>query len=268
MDSLKMLLDKRRATLFQLKETAVKRLKNLKYKGQPEYHVRIDTRKSTFYINKDDGSALKLKNKKSKLVIGEQVANYEYLNKTIELIDIELKQIDKFLNNRSKTTPEDYYESLKSGRQKLIVPICQTDDQFVDEWINEPFERSGVPFGDNEFYTDKGERVRSKSEIIIANTLSKYGIPYKYECPIYIDELGVIHPDFTVLNIKRRKQLYWEHLGKMDDEQYALDNTYRINVYQKNGLYLGDNLIITWETSKMALDTKLLDQLIKHYLLE
>ena len=65
MDSLKMLLDKRRATLFQLKETAVKRLKNLKYKGQPEYHVRIDTRKSTFYINKDDGSALKLKNKKT-----------------------------------------------------------------------------------------------------------------------------------------------------------------------------------------------------------
>ena len=93
-------------------------------------------------------------------------------------------------------------------------------------------------------------------------------MPYKYECPIYTRELGVIHPDFTALNVKRRKQIYWEHLGKMDDEGYARDNIYRINVYEKNGIFVGENLIVTWETSTMPLDIKLMEDKIRRFLID
>lgn len=34
--------------------------------------------------------------------------------------------------------------------------------------------------------TDKGERVKSKSELTIANALYRSKIPYKYECPIIL----------------------------------------------------------------------------------
>ena len=83
-----------------------------------------------------------------------------------------------------------------------------------------------------------------------------------------MEGLGVIHPDFTALNVRRRKILYWEHLGKMDDEDYANKNVNRINIYEKNGLFKGEKLILTWETSKTPLDVLLLDSVIKHYLLE
>ena len=38
--------------------------------------------------------------------------------------------------------------------------------------------------------------------------------------------------------------------------------------YEKNGVFKGDRLILTWETSKTPLDVKLVNQIIKHYLLE
>ena len=64
-----------------------------------------------------------------------------------------------------------------------------------------------------------------------------------------------------------RKIYYWEHLGKMDDPDYARKNTFRLNMYEKNGLFHGDSLITTRETSTLPLDTKLLDRMIDHYLL-
>jgi len=70
-----------------------------------------------------------------------------------------------------------------------------------------------------ELYTAKGERVRSKSEIIIADSLMRAGVPYRYEFPIILNGYGKIYPDFTVLNVGLRKELYWEHLGMMDDSE-------------------------------------------------
>ena len=64
----------------------------------------------------------------------------------------------------------------------------------------------GKGFGEEdntEYYTYKGERVRSKSEMIIANELFRNNIPYKYELPIELENWNkkvTIYPDFTVLN--------------------------------------------------------------------
>ena len=71
----------------------------------------------------------------------------------------------------------------------------------------------GKPFDASlpKLYTSREERVRSKSEIIIADTLSRESIPYRYECPLHIPDVGNIYPDFTVLNVAKRKELYWEH---------------------------------------------------------
>ena len=38
-------------------------------------------------------------------------------------------------------------------------------------------------------------------------------IPYKYECPLQLSNGMIIYPDFTVLDVKRRKVWYWEHRG-------------------------------------------------------
>ena len=258
----------RRAELIQMKANVSHRLKKLKYKGDPQCHIRIDTKRNCFYLDKDGKGLVEKGMFTDEKAAAEQIANYDYLKNLAKIIDQELKIIDKCLKKTGKTSAEDYYGTLCKGRQDLIIPIRQTDEQYVEEWLSGPYEGGSFGVGDAEYYTEKNERVRSKSEILIANALKKHGVPYKYECPLYLEGLGVIHPDFTALNVRRRKILYWEHLGKMDDEDYANKNVNRINIYEKNGLFKGEKLILTWETSKTPLDVLLLDSVIKHYLLE
>ena len=261
-------LEKRKTELIQLKTEALKRLAKLKYKGTPEYRICVDSEKNQVFL-KDENCKTKGKYLAAgKLSIAKQVATYEYLNKTLFLIDRELKQIERLIKHLCEANPESYYSTLCKGRQNLITPIRLTDEQFVEAWLAEPYESGSFSMQDPEFYTEKNERVRSKSEILIANAMCRLNVPYKYECPLYLEGLGVIHPDFTALNVKRRKVLYWEHLGKMDDPEYATTNVSRINFYEKNGVFKGDRLILTWETGKTPLDVKLVEQTIRHYLLE
>ena len=117
-----------------------------------------------------------------------------------------------------------------------------------------------------EFYTTNGERVRSKSEIIIADLLTKEGIPYRYECPIYLIGIGRIYPDFTVLNIRNRKEFLWEHFGMMDDPVYAENAIHKIRLYEQNGFFPGENLILTYESKKTPINQKILMNLIDKYL--
>ena len=120
----------------------------------------------------------------------------------------------------------------------------------------------GVP----EFYTTKGERVRSKSELIIADLLEKEGVPYRYEYPIYLKGLGKIYPDFTVLNVRKRKTIYWEHLGMMDDSEYVDRALKKIATYEQNGIFPGENLVLTYETRTNPINQKMVMLMIQHYL--
>lgn len=109
--------------------------------------------------------------------------------------------------------------------------------------------------------------MRSKTEILIANALNKHGIPYHYEKPLYLDGYGTIHPDFTVLNVRLRKEFYWEHMGLMDDVDYAEKALQRITAYEKNGYFPGTELILTHETQKYPMDSRLIDKMIRRYLM-
>ena len=109
--------------------------------------------------------------------------------------------------------------------------------------------------------------MRSKSEKIIADTLERNRIPYHYKYPLELKESRVVHPDFYVLNTRSRHELFWEHLGKMDDMQYAADALSRIELYEKNGLFPGSDLIITHETKTSPLNLRIVDLIIRKYLI-
>ena len=117
-----------------------------------------------------------------------------------------------------------------------------------------------------ELYTAKGERVRSKSEVMIADLLNKETIPYRYEYPLYLKGFDLVYPDFTVLNVKKRKEIYWEHFGMMDDSEYVEKAMKKITVYAQNGIFPGINLIVTFETRKTPLNQKMAMLVIKEYL--
>lgn len=88
------------------------------------------------------------------------------------------------------------------------------------------------------------ESVRSRAEVIIANILYLYKVPYQYEKEQWIAG-EKIKPDFTIYY--NGKVIYWEHAGLMTNENYRDTWDYKRRLYAKAGIIEGKNLIVTYE---------------------
>ena len=97
-----------------------------------------------------------------------------------------------------------------------------------------------------QFKTKRGEYVRSKSELIIADRLFDAGIPYHYEVACERKKWIISYPDFLVLNPRTKKEYYWEHFGMMGDPTYLEQTLGKIEKYARYGITLGNNLIATF----------------------
>lgn len=156
------------------------------------------------------------------------------------------------------------YSELSQGRQALVHPYVLPDALFIQEWLSEPYE--GLPFTDDDplIFTDRGERVRSKSEKIIADKLNALGIPYRYEYPLYLSMIGTIHPDFTLLDMNERSIIYLEHFGLMQDGAYSNQAMNKIDCYNADGYYQGDQLLCTLEGGRHVLQSVALESMLRH----
>ena len=229
----------------------------------PEGWVSIRSRNDRYYYylsgyNSDD------KYLKDKEQI-DTLLQKDYLKKVLRQAKRELSAIEKMSKLYPSTLAEDVFEQLSEGRKSHIKPINVYDDAYAQKWMEAPYKRKPFKKDMPEFYTTKGERVRSKSEIIIADRLRANGIPYRYECPLKVGK-KIIHPDFTILRMSDRKILYHEHCGKMDDPKYIEDMLTRGKDYSLEDILLGDRLFYTFESDTTPLDVAMLDMLIKkHY---
>ena len=68
--------------------------------------------------------------------------------------------------------------------------------------------------------TERGDLVRSKSELVIADKLHARGIDYEYEQPLALGDRRMRYPDFTIADHARGVTFYWEHLGMLDRRGY------------------------------------------------
>lgn len=103
--------------------------------------------------------------------------------------------------------------------------------------------------------TERGEKVRSKSEAIIANILHNQGLDYRYEYPIegYIQP-GIRRPDFVFFT-PERKPIIWEHLGMLDDLDYRSRWQAKQAWYEANGFTEGIDFFITRDEADGGLDS-------------
>lgn len=83
------------------------------------------------------------------------------------------------------------------------------------------------------------------------------------EYPLIIEGSRKVYPDFTILKMPERKEVYLEHFGKLDDKEYADMAIFKLNSYERNGIYLGINLFITYETSKRPINARALDEMLR-----
>ena len=213
-----------------------------------------NSKKQDIYISK--------KNKE----LPARLAQNTYDNKLRSQVKKRLEQLRRILKDYDDNEIDKLYTKEHTERQKLIQPIQATWEQCLSEWEKEEYK--GKAFVENlpVITTARGERVRSKSEKILADYFYHTRIPYKYEHPLFLKGFGVVYPDFTFLSPKTREEIYWEHDGRMDDPEYARKAIKKIETYEKNGIFPGQKLILTFETLQDGLDMRIVEKLVKEYL--
>ena len=117
--------------------------------------------------------------------------------------------------------------------------------------------------------TERGEAVRSKSEVIIANLLHSKGINYLYEEPLEVD--GVVKfPDFTISDADTGEAYFWEDLGMLTMPTYRQAWEKKRKWYEEHGILPlgqgdGENgtLITTEDSAEGGIDSAAVSRLIE-----
>jgi hypothetical protein len=117
--------------------------------------------------------------------------------------------------------------------------------------------------------TARGDAVRSKSEVIIANMLHANKIDYLYESPLEFN--GVVkYPDFTIENDDAGITYYWEHCGLLHDTAYNRRWNNKQQWYRSNDILPIEEgggpkgtLVVTRDQADGGIDSKAMAQLIQ-----
>lgn len=201
--------------------------------------------------------------KKKELSTAKLLTQIEYDKKLLMILT---KRIEALKSLSDMLTENPYLQALEQMTEPKRILVNMpfiSDEEYILNWISQDYDKLCFKEDAPEFYTKKGLRVRSKSELIIAELLDSFEIPYLYEKPIIFSDGHVVHPDYTILQVKTRKEIIWEHLGMMDDIEYRNNAFMKIRQYEANGYYQGKNMIWTYETAKYPLNMKSIMEMIK-----
>ncbi len=198
--------------------------------------------------------------KKKDIKFAKQLAQKEYWQKAKQVLQMQLDTLKQFDETYDETALEQIYEKLPNERKQLVIPVTCSAKQKLKEWYEETYEPYDG-FSEYKIYeTNRGEMVRSKSEVIIANQLyqRRKDLDYKYERPLGLqDKSGreiIIHPDFTIINKHTGKIYYYEHVGKLDEVRYAMDFARKMELYTINDIMQGRELLLTYEAAGAPLN--------------
>ncbi len=255
--------------LFELDQLIMKSKKNiLRLQNLPDYSVILSSSKGCdqYYLYDKATRKKKYANSKNYRLV-KKISQKSYEERVNKKLVVLRNRLEKFLKDYDICEIDKIYENMHPARKKLIVPFIEPDEVYIKRWLEENADHQNDYYGEGKIATSDGGYVRSKSERIIADLLDKYHVPYRYEPRLELAGRHIVYPDFMVLNVRKRKTIYWEHLGLLSEFDYAKKNFSKINDYEEGGIMLGQSLIITMETGDAPINTKLVEDKIKLYCL-
>lgn len=233
-------------------------------KHAPEGGLKIQQRfGNTYYYHQqksdETGAYIKHYISKKDEELAKTLAQKGYYTKVKPVLEKNLHALEEFVNTYDEDAIDSVYDTLIDARKNLVKPTQISAKEQLRRWSAESYEPYQKYPENLRYETEKGEMVRSKSEVIIANIFYQHrkDLLYKYERPLEVmigGRVQIIHPDFTILNLHTGNICYWEHAGRMDDARYVNEFVQKMNVYIENEIIPGHNVIVTYETMNHPLN--------------
>jgi len=215
-----------------------------------------------------DGSAGYIYLPKSQKAKAEKLALKRFHQVTLSAAQKKKEALENCISvyeQQDKTTTSMLEET--SPYHELILPYYEKLPSKVSAWAAAEYETNPEYLEHKKFHTKKGDLVRSKSEVFIADELFMHKIPYHYEEKLDLKAYGIYYPDFTICHPRSEKIIFWEHFGLMDNEEYIHKAYRKLDVYTMNGIVPTMNLIVTFETRENPLDPGMIEKVISDYFL-
>ncbi|QKG28870.1 ATP-dependent DNA helicase [Campylobacter sp. RM16187] len=182
-------------------------------------------------------------------------------------------------------TKELLYTAFSRQKEKLVIISDLSVEELIryaNDWYSDTKQRytdlfetpniTEINIGKQKRYfaenlihkTSRGEMVRSKSEVIVANILDKMKVEYFYEKPLNVKGRKYI-PDFTLHY--QGKTAYLEHLGMLSDSSYRKRwEEKKVNYESESISEIKGNLIITKDGLDGSIDAELIENKIRTWM--
>ncbi len=206
------------------------------------YHVKSNDDHSGTYITSANRDLVKL------------LAQKDYNKRFLRESRAELTILENALHVLHKENADMVYNNLDPRRKRLVVPYIITDEIYEKQWRAQTYKENPYMPEAKIYDTRNGEKVRSKTEAILADMFFESGIPYRYEQALILQNNTVRYPDFTLLKTRTREEIYLEHFGLLDDEEYREKCMHKLDEYRNSGIFPGKNLLITYESNSYPFD--------------
>ena len=229
------------------------------------------------WLHSQDGKRIRKGINKNEEMI-RALAQKEFARRSMQVLEPNVKLLQHALGNLKPFDPNDILKSMTKGYSKLpedyffdmnqLAIDLKLDDEIkarIDrhrEWGLKPYEQSDFMTEYKKHTTSRGLKVRSKSEALICECCYKwYTLPFRYEQVLVVGDM-ILTPDFTFEDYWK-ELFFWEHLGMMDDPEYAARNFKKLERYYDAGLVPGDNLILSFDR-RGEIDMRIIDDIIRN----
>ena len=242
------------AELKQLEILTPGRIYGVKRNGRQNYlQTQIADGKSLRHgISKDTDTLMKLCRK---AYLKEALQNIDENKKCLvtaksRFTALNSSRIIQNLPDVYQTLPTEYFFPSEQNRALIddkLINAAAEDAEIaakVKAWIEEPYEKGDFMPEKKVHVTSRGEKMRSKNEVLHAEVMYRNHIPFRYEPVMHIGTITLIL-DFAAMRIRDAKIIYAEHCGMPHNKEYMARHKRKMELYESVGIVPWDNLIVT-----------------------
>lgn len=213
--------------------------------------VMRDGRRTFFQVERADNKRIRKSINKNKKKI-EDLAKKMYLETEIKMLSDNMETAKLFLENYEEASVDNILRKFPETIHDILTPKQQTEDWSSADYLQSAYMPEGKIHT-----TTRGLKVRSKSELLIAEKLYEHGVPFRYEQVLSVSGIQFA-PDFTA-KAGDGRLIYWEHCGLTGNKKYMEKHKWKLSVYEKAGIVPWDNLIITYDDKYGVLNLSIVE---------